>query len=362
MKKIVFAVLGAMSLSALAVGLWPTAPRANPTSPAHQFSAADVNQRFDLGPLPPGSEIALKGFLRSGNDGAVFDAATRTQRVGTENVTMPGGLFDLERTGLRVTFQDPSTHDVRLTVTGADAPACRALGMSGPCLLPKTKELAFERLLTESEFAGTLSGTVDIATPKVAAMAVPGGSKAPSVVALVGAAGLLAFAAGLARKRKNQSVMGQIAEAARAARAATKGSAALGEVHKRIGALCDRANTIEQNIKDIDARLGKLDKNSLYERQAQLKAKADEAAQKALVWVEREMELVNKLERERDAGRAGLDRVLSALRVVELKARDAKGPDIQFDEVDEVERELAIQAEAEAELDHAFPTEGQRRV
>lgn len=362
MKAAALCALGALALSALSVGLWPSAPKTTDSSPLHSFAAEDVGRHLDLGPLPAGSEIAFKGFLRSSNDGAVFDAATRTQRVGAENVTLPGGLFDLERTGLKVTFQDPKTHDVRLTVTGADAPACRALGMGGPCLLPKTKELAFERLLTESEFASTLSGTMEIRTPEVAAAAPTGTSKAPSFVALGAAVGLLSLAFANMRKQKAKTVMGQIAEAAKAARAATKGSPALAEVHKRIGALCDRASTLEQSIKDIDTRLGKLDKKSLHERRAQLQASTDEAAQKALSWVEREMEMVQKLERDREAGRAGLDRVLSALRVVELKARDAKGPEVQFDEVDEIERELAIQAEAEAELDRSFPTEGQRRV
>lgn len=118
--------------------------------------------------LKPGEELTLSGSVVTKSDGSVFDASTRTDIVANQRVARPGGILELEGTGLSLVAQDSTGHIVHLVASGEAAPRCAELGTAGPCLVPRTKILAHERLMTETEFVSSLSGTLEVSLPPVA--------------------------------------------------------------------------------------------------------------------------------------------------------------------------------------------------
>lgn len=121
-------------------------------------------------PAEPGTDIVVKGSVYSTHDGTVIDGVTTSWPD-----TAPGGastdahgLVDTgPGTGLRMVSRDIAKHEAHFLVTGENAPRCQALGINGPCMILRNKQMAQGRLLTTSEWVSTLRGqmSVDWAAP-----------------------------------------------------------------------------------------------------------------------------------------------------------------------------------------------------
>ncbi len=114
--------------------------------------------------VDPGAEIVVEGSLYSRHDGSVIDGATTTWSSaapggGSVDAT---GLFDFTAGGLRLVSRDPTTHLARVVATGKDAPGCAQHGVAAPCLLLRSSSLAHARLLTVSEWAQSLEGSLTL--------------------------------------------------------------------------------------------------------------------------------------------------------------------------------------------------------
>jgi hypothetical protein len=116
-----------------------------------------------LNQATPGTEIVLKGSVYSTFDGSTIDAATTSwpdASPGGASV-QAGGLVDLgEGTGLHLVSRDIATHEVHVVTTGAAAPTCEAMGVHGPCLVLRQRDLATARLQPVSDWTRTLRGTL----------------------------------------------------------------------------------------------------------------------------------------------------------------------------------------------------------
>ncbi|MFO0659882.1 MAG: hypothetical protein U0165_08640 [Polyangiaceae bacterium] len=132
-------------------------------------------------PLPQakaGTEIVLKGSVYSTFDGSTIDAATTSWPDGAPGgaSVQAGGLVDTgEATGLHLVSRDISNHEVHLVTTGNPAPACEALGVHGPCLVLRQRELAMARLQSTADWTRTLRGslTMDVQVAAVPVLPVP---------------------------------------------------------------------------------------------------------------------------------------------------------------------------------------------
>src|SRR5579871_1284963 len=111
--------------------------------------------------LDPGASVVVHGLVTTSVDGSAFDAAMQWDGL-SPGASRAGGLFDLEAGGLRVAVQHPETHEYVLASTGTAGAACAAAGAPSPCLVPRLAALAHERLRTQAELAGTLSGGVEL--------------------------------------------------------------------------------------------------------------------------------------------------------------------------------------------------------
>lgn len=301
--------------------------------------------------LSPGAEIVLHGAVRTSFDGSVFDAATRTDTLADgSTVTRPGGLFDLEGGGLRVASVDAKTHDVHLVSTGAEAPACRSMGLSGACLVPRTDVLAHERLMTRAEFIDSLSGTLhaDALSPTPPSLARAYASDIAGLLVV----GLLAVAVALfvrALKRRRSSALGQVHAAAREAREAIGEDKHLLPLRLQIGPLLARAEDLEVTRRDCEKKLARIDRKKLEQRRARWASSTDPNAVETLAWINREIVEATRLEQDLQACNAGLARVESALRVLALNARshrDVRARVSQSDPVDVAAREMELREEA----------------
>ncbi|MBL8607696.1 MAG: hypothetical protein JNL38_10265 [Myxococcales bacterium] len=308
--------------------------------------------------LAPGQEITVVGGLRAGYDGAFFDGATRTLNLPSGPSVSPGGLFEIERAGLRVSSRDPGSHLVRLAATGADAPACAAAGVSAPCLVPRTKELAFERLQTESEFRATLAGQISATLPSVAPLPPPRGTNPLAYACFAASGGLAIGAVLLGLKRRRETLIARVRAAAQRARAATSKDPSFAEIARKIDDLVGRAEDLEASREACEARLAKLDRRALVEKRERLLASSDKTAADTLAWVSREIAEADKVAADASAALQGLERVLSALGVIELEAREHRGVKVRVegdDPVDAVAEELALREAALDEADRAVP-------
>lgn len=119
--------------------------------------------------VAPGGEVVLRGVLASTHDGSMVDAAITTFPDGA-----PGGggvdgqgLVDFEAGGFHLLSRDAVRHEVHAIATGAEAPACAALGVVAPCLPLRYGEQAHSRLLTVDDWASSLKGglTVEVVAP-----------------------------------------------------------------------------------------------------------------------------------------------------------------------------------------------------
>jgi hypothetical protein len=316
-----------------------------------------------LAPTPlamhSGDTFVLRGSVRTSYDGSVFDAVTRsaTEHDGAgqpETVTRESGLFALGAGGLEVVEQHPEQHTYRVMANSGSAPACALLGVSTPCLLPRTAELAHERLLPQDEFVRTLNGSVSAAIPATP-LAPPSAVRALSNAFLGGSALLFTLFGLLVVRARRASPIGLVRAAARAAhRHCAQGDPTLAPLRAQIAPLLARARDLERARRACEAKLATVDRESLERKRAEWKAANGTATADALAWIGAECTEADRLQADRDASVAGLVRIASALRVLALCARKHRGVRARIatsDPVDAmgIELELRDAAIAEAE-------------
>jgi len=331
----------------------------SPPPPSRHVALAAL-QTVSLPDLKPGEEIVLKGSVRTSFDGTVYDAVSRTDTTPQGPVVRRDGLFDPETSGFRVASHDPMTHEVHLVVTGTSGEACAARGIPAPCLVPKVKEAALERLLTEQELRATLEGALSAELPDAPPPAVSstrlaglGGAFAGSLLALLGVLGLV-----LTRRA---SAMGSIRRAAKKALGELGGDRAHDSLRAKIAELLAHAEKLDAARKVAAARLEKLDLRALEEKTRRLANEGAAADVKA--WAEKELAAALEVEHDHKKAVLGLGRVESALGVVALSSREEKGvrvDDAVKDALSDIEDELAIREAALAEADEVVAKAGQR--
>ena len=121
--------------------------------------------------------------------------------------------------------------------------------------------------------------------------------------------------------------------------------------HAAVGDLVERALQLEAQGRECGERLRRIDRDGIARRIEEQTHSG--ATDDALVWLTRERDEAERLEREVAATRTGLERIESALRVVALRARDAP-PDGTIDPsapldalADEIDLRASCLAEAE---------------
>jgi hypothetical protein len=348
----ILGTLFGLSLLGAAALAWPT-KSIGIDGPVSHVVLGHGDRTMGLETLNHGGELVVRGSVTTTNDGTIFDAARRTQTSGPNAGTRPGGIYELDRAGLRVSAYDEKTHTVHLVSSGAAAPACAAAGLAAPCLVPRTKDLAFERLLTQEEFARTLTGSLDadIPTSPVAAVETP--SHALSYGAGVAGLALIAFVVAGVRRDRRQTLLAQIQAAAKKARAATEGDVTLAELAKKVKTLTERAEVLDKTRQSLEARLATVDRAAFEKKKAEIAAGTDDEHKKHVLEVlAREVAETEKLETDLKAANAGLERILTALRVIPLSTRGDKNVRVKADKGDDVDAalsELDMRAEAEEE-------------
>jgi hypothetical protein len=264
--------------------------------------------------IEPGGSATLSGAMQTTHDGARFDAVA---------------MFDFEAGGLRVVEGQPGA--VRVTSTGLVSPTCSAAGVGSPCLVPRVIEHAHARLLSVDELRTTLQGSYEVTT--FAAPYVP--PRAPrGLVAAAWIAGILALLAAVrgALARRDDTPLGRVDAAARAARSATSADATLGAVREEIERLVEHARDVDRVRRDCELALARV-RRTHGERLA----------------VEREEEA--KLESDLRRSRARLTEIAAALRLVPLRVREARDVNFGRAPVDVILGELHLRDRAIAEVD-----------
>lgn len=152
--------------------------------------------------VQPGATLVLRGSLLSRHDGSVVDAAKTFMAPPVAGATSAGqkGLVDFAAGGFELVAYDAETHEVELVAAGGPAPACELLGVSSPCLVLRSSELAHQRLLTVGEWSASLRGNIQVQYEAAgdSTMAQPvavGAAVAWSEVALAALVGLVALVA-----------------------------------------------------------------------------------------------------------------------------------------------------------------------
>ena len=347
----ILGALAGVSLLAGAFFAWPTKSIGMDGPVSHvslgKGSATSVQN------LARGGEVVVQGSLRSSFDGTVFDAAYRTDSTKTGPATRPGGFYETDRAGLRVSSYDEKTHTVHLVASGMDAPACSAAGLAGPCLVPRGKDLAFERLLTQEEFAKTLTGAMEANVPAGPSLAVETPSHVLSYLSATAGLLLLSWLAASGMRARKSTKIAQVRAAAKKADHATGDDVTLKELKKKVKALVERAEQLERTRVTLETRLATVDKNALLHKQRELAGGSDESKE-VLHVIERELKEHEKLEADLRAANAGLERILAALRVIPLTTRADRNVRVKTAEQDPVDlalSELDMREEATEETE-----------
>jgi hypothetical protein len=293
--------------------------------------------------MDPGGQVALFGRVTSSLDGSALDGAR---------------LFDFAAGGLRIVDGSPASAAYVLSATGGAAPACTAVGVSSPCLVPRLGALAHERLRTSEEFASTLSGSIELeARPAVGSLAGPSGgiSEIVSMLTIVGVGVAAAIGVGwvalrLARRLAG-TPMGRVRIAARRALRSTRGDATLERARQSIRALVERARQVDALRRSCAAKLARIDRDALDRRADAWACASLPGAAAALACVSAERDEAAQLERDHASAGIELERIESALRVVALRARTRREPSTQVDLVDTLVAELDFRDQAIAEVE-----------
>jgi hypothetical protein len=322
---------------------------------ASQASAAWLD-----GLTPVSGEVVIRGTVRTTIDGSTFDAVTQKDmypQIGADPAPRMGGLFDLEAGGLRVVEQNGSTY--RVAPTGSVGPSCRAAGLASPCLVPRIKELAHERLVTESELSASLLGDIAV-EPQVLPPPPPPPVVEPQTAKILG--GVLAFLAAIAaaaialavRRARRVTRIGQVYVAAAEARRATRGDVTLKAAREHIDALVARAETLEKARIAAARRLAKIDRKKLDAKRDAWARSPDPDAAQALAALTAECQEAERLASDLTSSLAGLERIASSLRTVALRAREHRGTRARIathDPVDAMTSELDLRDDAMAEVE-----------
>jgi hypothetical protein len=326
---------------------------------AHPSPTAAV----DLGRLKPGEIVTIHGSATTSFDGAVFDATTTTTDTGTR----PGGLYQTDGVGLRVVEQHIDTHDVKLVATGEAAPTCSAAGLASPCLVPRIKELAHERLLTEGELAKTLTGSVEVAIPTPPPPPLVSSSTSHAFGGAL-AASLLVAAAIVGwrwRSEKKKTPLGQVQAAAQEARARTASDPTLAPIRVEIDDLVLRAKKLDAARVACARRLSGIDRGAIARKRAAWEASNSPGAREASQWMVAEEAEGEKLARDHASAVAGLEQIATALRVVALQAREERGVRVAETTraaLDNVAAELTLREDALAEVEGPAEVEARSRA
>ncbi len=272
--------------------------------------------------LGPGDEIVVRGSLRTSFDGTVFDASNRTDLLPAGPFTRSDGLFDAAGGGLHVVANVPLTHTVRFMASGAEGSACRAAGLSSPCLVPRLRELGHERLLTEADFMTTLSGTIEMTVLKPPSPPMAGATrKAFSLVAFGMLAMVFAILGLHLRRLRRTSALGQVRLLARAAKSVTAKDGTFGIVRAQIDDLVTRAEQLDVARRACSECLSKINRKDLEQKRASWVSSTSPEAAEISAWLSAECAEAARLEADLSASIAGLEKIAAALRVIALHAR-----------------------------------------
>lgn len=307
--------------------------------------------------LAPGGEVVVVGVVRTSRDGSSFDAVMQADGL-SPGALRAGGLFDLAAGGLRVVAQRPDLHEYTLTPTGSPGSACVAAGVGTPCLVPRLGELAHERLMTATELATTMTGTMEVAGIVVPPLPLvsPETGRGLGLAALVALAGALAWLALSVLRRRARTALGRVRSAAREALRATRRDPSLGRVRQEVRAMMARAQHLEASRRACTARLSRIDRASLERRREAAARSSSPDAADALSWLTAECAEAERLRSDLASCVLGLARIESALRVVALRARPGRGTRARVavvDPVDAAAMELALRDDALLEAERA---------
>jgi hypothetical protein len=239
--------------------------------------------------VQPGGEVTLSGSYYVSHDGSRIGPTTThwpKERPGGES-TDPLGLIDLEASGMTLGERETAQSPAKL-IAGPGSPVCKAAGISGACLVPRTMKLANDRGITMAELMSQMKGDVLVDVPAPPALA----PLAPAFPFLGVAAGLgAAIAIGLValrvRKRRIASPAGQLLALARRVQGKLVGAdavvaAPLGRaVETALRALkagrVDAASAEGKRVQAVLLRVEtQLDTHAAKERETQEREAADE--------------------------------------------------------------------------------------
>ncbi|MEI7891481.1 MAG: hypothetical protein WCI05_00230 [Myxococcales bacterium] len=324
--------------------------QADVTPPPLRQATAPLDQATPLR-LPRGATVTVEGLATTSFDGTEFDAF-RTFHGGSGS---PGGLFEVEAAGLRIVREVADRHQYVLEATGTTGPACKAAAVASPCLAPRLRPLAQERLQTERDFAATLKGHMMVTTTLPPP---PPRSRLAAKVALgfggvlvVGLLVAVVFGVLAARRR---SLLGQVLAAAKEARRAATGDPSLAILFPKIDDLVARGQSLDRARRVCAAKLSRVSRRAIEQRRAAWQLSGAAGAKEASEALGHEAAEASRLEQDFASSIAGLERIASALRALALRVRDERGVAARADladPVDELTRELDVREAALAELE-----------
>ncbi|MEO6418798.1 MAG: hypothetical protein ABIP39_05295 [Polyangiaceae bacterium] len=288
---------------------------------------APLDQAIPLN-IVPGEEVLVDGAVISSFDGSSYDAVA---------------WFDLDGSGLRLGKPRERSLARVFEATGEDGPRCRAVGLASPCLAPRSRDLAHDRLLTEQEFVHTLHGAFEVTGSRTPVPTfTPGEERGARLGAL---SALLAMFAGVglvARKKKNATPLGQVLLAAREARHRTRGDVTLSALRSQIDTLVARARELDRIHR------------ACADRQKWLENVSGARHQKVTAWAATERAEADRIEADRTGALTELAQIASALRVIALSTQSSELKGATEDPLAAVAEELTLREDARREVERPY--------
>ncbi len=289
--------------------------------------SAPLDQAIPLN-LATGEEVLVDGAVVSSFDGSAYDAVA---------------WFEMDGAGLRLGKPRPMSLARVFVATGEDGPQCRAIGLSSPCLVPKVRELAHDRLLTEQEFVHTLKGGFEVSGSRTPVPAFTAGEERGGALGALGALVAIFAAAGLsARKKKNATPLGQVLTAAREARHRTRGDVTLAALRSQIDTLVARARELDRIHR------------ACADRQKWLENVSGARSQKVTAWAATERAEAERIEADRTSALTELAQIASALRVIALSTQSSELKGTTEDPLAAVAEELTLREDARREVERPY--------
>jgi hypothetical protein len=261
--------------------------------------------------MAPGDTLLVSGVISSSATGADLE---------------PAVAFDLEAGGLELEplYQRGVT---RIRATGRPSPACASAGVVSPCLVPRIRDVAHQKLMTTVDYRRSLSGSWTLEILRASVEAVPTAPR-ESFAAPVAGVGFFAAAAAavFARlRRRKRTPIGDVYAAALAARKATRGDLTLAIVRSQIDELVVRADMLEAARVESRKRLAAIDRATLEKKREAWSRSSSPDAPEAASWVSEELAEAARLDDDLASSLAGLERIAAALRVLALRSRQHRG-------------------------------------